>query len=494
MFVDESSNIARRARNQTSAIKALQKCNTDKGTAWRSLGRARPSQEPPSPLVVHPSIVIEDLALPCSLAHYVVEQSSSNVHFDIASNGCLEAGMKALGMARLTQIYGDTVTRAEARRLYMHALRLTNASLRSKSGVRRDSTLLTANVLSIFEAIMSLHKSFDEWSAHINGAATLLYLRGNTLFQTTTGGRLFMQTVTTLTINCETRRCAIPSHVIETLKRAEQYIVSPNEMTWRYQWLNVKVTNLQAETLADNSPRNRSDAEGILHRALEIDEELASLFRNPPSTWDYTVVPIQQTNNLIFGDNYHVYRHFLSPQLWNGMRGARLVLRGIMKQAIATGGPELLSRLRAQSLITLRDSTQIVRQLQLDILATIPQQLDPSLADRDPLVAALKASNPEIHSQQPGSLKANFASFGGMEANPFRHQKQSSPDLPRVQLSGGYILQWSLFIAAKCDPPGGEIRTWVVELLRMMSRTLGIRQALVIANMLEMDGDKPVRG
>lgn len=487
MFVDESSHTARRAKH--TITRTLQKDHAGRGAAGRP---ARPSQGPASPLVVQPSIVIEDLALPCSLAHYVVEQPCSSVHFDVASNGCLEAGMKALGMARLTQMYGDLATRAEARRLYMQALQLTNTALRSETGVRRDSTLLTANVLSIFEAIMSLHKSFDEWSAHINGAATLLYLRGDTLFKTTTGGRLFMQTIATLTINCMTRRCPIPAHALEMFMRAERYIVDPNEMTWRNQWVNMKVANLQAETLIDNSPRNKTDAEGILHQALGIDDELASLFGDPSPPWRYTLVPAQP-GGLVFGDHYHVYRHFLSAQVWNGMRGARLMLRGIMKQAIAVGGPALLGRLRAQDLISLRDSPQLVRQLQLDILATIPQQLDPSLADHDKLVAALRASNPDANNLQPGAVNANFASFGSNEANPFRHQKQTSPDLPKVQLSGGYIMQWSLFIAAKCDPPGGKIRTWVVDVLRMMSTTLGIQQALVIAGMLEADSDEAVR-
>lgn len=443
-------------------------------------------------MTVQPSIVIEDLALPCSLAHYVVEQSRTSMHLDTASNGCLEAGLKALGMARLTQMYTDAATRSEARRLYMQALHLTNSALRSKSGAHRDSTLLTANVLSIFEAVMSLHRSFDEWSTHINGAATLLYLRGDALFQTTTGGRLFMQTTASLTLSCLTQRQPIPPHMLELHRRAERYIVDPSEMPWQYQLVSMKVANLQSETLIDSSPKRKEDAEDILRRALEIDDEFENLFRNPPPAWQYTVVP-SAPKGLVFSDHYHVYSHFLCAQAWNGMRGSRLMLRNIMKQAIATGGPELLSGLSGQDIQNLQSSPQVVHDLQLAILATVPQQLDQSLAGKNEIIALLRASNPHSKSQQPGVLHANFGSFGGDTVNPFRRQRQIFPDIPRVQLSGGYILQWSLFIAARSDAPGGKIRVWVVDVLRMMGKTLGIQQALVIANMLEADSDLPVR-
>ncbi|KAL5328978.1 hypothetical protein ACEPPN_002487 [Leptodophora sp. 'Broadleaf-Isolate-01'] len=67
----------------------------------------------------------------------------------------------------------------QARQKYALALRLINKALRSPKDVLKNSALLAVLMLAIFETTAgSKQLSLKEWRHHMNGAATLLKLRG----------------------------------------------------------------------------------------------------------------------------------------------------------------------------------------------------------------------------------------------------------------------------------------------------------------------------
>jgi hypothetical protein len=54
-------------------------------------------------------------------------------------------------------------------------------------------------------------------------------------------------------------------------------------------------------------------------------------------------------------------------------------------------------------------------------------------------------------------------------------------------MSGGYLIQWSIFTAGLAGKSGSKSRIFAIQTLRYIGQWLGLQQALVLANTLEED-------
>ena len=66
----------------------------------------------------------------------------------------------------------------EAREKYGLALRMTNKALRSPELALKDTTLLSALCLDLFEKLTNTSQKSKPWMGHVNGALTLVKMRG----------------------------------------------------------------------------------------------------------------------------------------------------------------------------------------------------------------------------------------------------------------------------------------------------------------------------
>ena len=142
----------------------------------------------------------------------------------------LLASVSAVGMASFANTIQGPKLLNRARKDYVKALRLTNAALRSPTEVKKDSTLFSVVILSLFEMVAGWNEhSLEAWNEHINGASALITLRGVEQFNTRAGQPLFMQVTSNIMVSCTQRTLPIPEHIVE-LRQVVEKLMAPS--TW----------------------------------------------------------------------------------------------------------------------------------------------------------------------------------------------------------------------------------------------------------------------
>ncbi|EME85043.1 uncharacterized protein MYCFIDRAFT_88647 [Pseudocercospora fijiensis CIRAD86] len=424
-------------------------------------------------LPAEPSLApaIDDMAIGYFFDQYVFRYRDRRDSWYIEDgNGCLLAAIKALGTAGVIKRTAPRPSAdPEARKHYLTALQLTNSALRSPDDVKRDSTLLAIVILGIFEAVSGFQQNLDTWRDHVNGAASLLQLRGRDQFKTQTGCRLYLQTVLNLIISCLSRRIPIPDHVRVVHKIAEQYIPDPKDSVWRFTIASMRLADLNARLLPGNFPISSTQAPHIVEDALALYAEIESALADAPGDWKPRLVGA--TGPVVYADYYYVFDSYLVAQMFCGMCSYRIMLIDILRKAVAncrTTG----YKLPPQQLEQVQYCLGSLRQLQMAILAVVPQHLE----DRFKIV----------HSKLPeGTQDLTCTGFRIRDHNPFRGICSEGRELPFVRMAGGFQIQFPIFTAGASDAPGGPIRTWVIGMLKLLGQSIGIQQAFVLASQLE---------
>lgn len=426
-----------------------------------SSGFSSPVQPQASPVGFLPGL--DDLALAYFFEKYVYKYHDKRDQWNIeVGNGCLLAAVKALGTAGAVRRIGrGRALEAEAQEQYVNAIRKTNDALQNPIDRTRDSTLLAITILGIFESVSGLQRNLDSWREHVNGAASLLQLRGSEQFRTSTGCRLFLQTCTNLILSCLSRRLPIPAHVRAMQREAERFIPDPTESVWRFHLASLRIADLNAPLLPGNYPVSSHQAQSVVDDALALYAELESILADAPEDWKPHY--IGATGQMIYSDHYYVFDSYIIAQIFCGNWSYRIMLIDILRKALVnlrTCGKNV----DPVQLEKIQFYVGSVRQLQLSILAVIPQHL----SHKWPI-----HHTPDVTGRNLSQLSSVFNS---RNHNPFRHAKPDAGTLPFVRMSGGYQTQFPLFTAGAADPPGGPIRTWVIGVLRMLHQSMGVQQ------------------
>ena len=350
----------------------------------------------------------------------------------------LLASISAVGLASYANsVYGPELLN-RARMDYIKALQLTNAALRSPTEVRKDSTLFSVMILSIFEMVAgSNENSLEAWTEHINGASALIKLRGPNQFRTSAGQRLFMQVTSSLMVSCLQRTIPIPEHIVELRRIAGQYMNTKVWPGWDVSAVVFDFTNFRAAI------RNCEivGPKAIVEAALEIDRKFMNAFDDVPTTWKYRTLYADQDDEFIWNRRYDVYNDYWTAQIWNGMRSCRILLHEIIRDQVLAASTAI------SPIFTEEESNELNKQsvhamlgMQADILASVPSQMPSRLSDR------------------PSSL---------------------------MEGSRGYFILWPLYMAGVMDLATQPTKTWVIGRLRAIAYQVGIRQATVMADILE---------
>lgn len=412
----------------------------------------------------HLAPTIEDRAISYFLNNYVMSANGPAVgHMAMLHkmNGtlpeCLILSMKAVGLAGYSHsVYAPSLMN-HARYHYVQALRATNEALRSPAHVTKDSTLISILILSIYEAVTGNNeKSLKAWSDHIFGASALLKLRGREQIYSYEGRQLFIQTVSTLVVTSVQQSIPLPDYVIEWTREARTLIPFPSpglvcqEIMMEFTIYNTSILN---GTL--------SDPDAIIARGLELDSILKDAF-DPmvmPDEWEYETVQTEAEPNLIYRGRYHIYFDHWIAQIWNGMRSFRCLLHEHIHKTIQDGHLANPPRLTDPShTAQLLRSTNIMCDMQADILATLPQHIGyVSRHNRYP---------------KPQPSGEPWKPSVGYQGTP-------------ISMSGPYFILWPMWYCGLVTVATDATRRYVMRNLRVIGDDLGLQQALVLANMLE---------
>lgn len=410
-------------RDESHRIK--QKVLTQKSKVW------------PKPL----TITIPDRARGAFFSHYV---SGFSKTYDVLEplyvqspvDGHLAASLDAVSLAFFSLHFNYPQASHIAREKYLHALPLLNRALKSPESATSDPTLLAVLLLDLFEKMTNDNpRSTDSWLSHVNGALALVKLRDSKQFRNYAGLRLSVRLSTNLLISCVAANAPVPPALIKLRSDLEPFL-NKYDPKWQVSGLVVKYANLQAALQKDCL--SSSD---IIAHATELDFEFMLLAKTMPSTWLYNTTYLEEASERVFEQHFDKYPDHFIAQTWNVLRIMRILLNDIMRTyCIETA---MQSYDDASSFRNWDIATNTIDSLARDICAAAPQY---TIYEND-------------------SLKIKNYST-----------------IRRIRC---YTLLFPLYVAGSYASSTTKIKPWVIEQLRFMSDEMGIRNANVIAEILE---------
>ena len=260
---------------------------------------------------------------------------------------------------------------------------------------------------------------------------------------------------------------ALPEHIMELHAKVAKHADLSDPM-WRYYDTMMMLTNFRAH----KSCGIISNPQEILARALEIDGAALSICADAPRIYEYETVYTNAEPETVLVGFYHVYQDYMAATIWNGMRTIRMLLHENIRDAILELHSSTTSSLTDEQYTTqYQASTNILYQLQSDIIASVPQHLG--------------FATPKSISSGTSAHTFPWSQFNTRAANPFHSLNSNSSGPPMIRIFGGYSLPWALYVAGAVDIATEPVRKWVIGTLKGIGRSMGIRQAMVLADKLE---------
>ncbi|PYH92967.1 hypothetical protein BO71DRAFT_356319 [Aspergillus ellipticus CBS 707.79] len=360
-------------------------------------------------------------------------------------NAPINAALTAAGLAALSNLRMSPQMMLNARRHYTLALSRTRHALRDPALCRKDGTLAAVVLLGMFEIITCSDGSFAErWMKHMDGAAQLIELRGLRQVEGAAGLHLFTQlrAQNVLSRIYQERYC---SPILAQLTQEAPKYRDPNYRTIdRLGILVIRLSSLCA-AIKDGTINRPTE---IIRLSLSLDAEFISTLLSIPPTWVYSTIEVPQFEGerrmqSVWGNRFHIYGNLTISSAWNNYRSARLVIHELIITAAKSlrNSSYTNSRIEQESLVI--QSERTCHQIVEDICASVPFHL--------------------------GATAENVG-CGGNAGAPTG--------------AGGITVVWPLLIAANSGFASPALRKWVMDCLDKIGHSLGINQALAVAQLL----------
>lgn len=362
----------------------------------------------------------------------------------------LTLAIEAVSLAYLWhQVYSDAAL-ATAREKYVLALRMTNKALTSSKEATKDTTLMASLLLDLFEKITdSEPRNNKSWTSHVNGALALVKLRGLGQFQDPSEFTILVRLATHYIVGCVASGSPVP----DMLNAVQAYIgkgLAVQGPMLRFSNLLVQYANLRSEVR-----RGILSNDECIGLSKELEGEIRALDLELPPSWQYSTILLDHKSDKAFGLHFDFYSNPRVCQARNMLRVIRILLNeSLIKHYLASPiGAEYLALAEVA-----RDNIEI---LVGEICACVPQYVDCDDAARQRLLPSEKAELP--------------------------NQNLGHSHTPNHQLDC-YTLIFPLFIAGRSKAVP-DVRPWVITQLHYISSHFNVRNAEVVAQLLEREAD-----
>ncbi|KAJ6191338.1 hypothetical protein N7519_001359 [Penicillium mononematosum] len=368
-----------------------------------------------------------------------------------ASQQAMKASVVATATAMLSRVRGLPSLKDVSRREYGSALRLLNTTLADVEESKTNQTLGAVILLAIYELITSrAPEDLQCWTNHINGATALLDIRGTDQLKTDAGLRLFLYLRFQITISCLQRDARVPESLLECTKLA--MFLQPAEAHGnRLVMIIGKLSNLRADICANMY----SDEREIVSAASAIEADLIAWLAALPPEFSYTThitTPFDSAFQKRFrgispyDNQYHVYPSAWACSSWNHYRSARIIVSEIILNRIRKiSNSSSMASLSEEFRLQCRTLRSTIRRLAVEICRSVP-----------------------------------------FHFNAHHVERESNLPPPESYL-GGLVLLWHLFVAGVVEDSGHGLHRWVIKCLEMIGNTMGIDQALAVADIVAAD-------
>lgn len=361
----------------------------------------------------------------------------------------LTLAMEAVGLAYLWhQVHSETAL-ANARQRYISALRMTNQILTSPTEASKETTLLASLLLDLFEKITATEPGNRSWISHVNGALSLVKLRGVENFQDPSELRILVRLATHYTISCIAGSTPVPDE-IRTLQKYLRDHPNVESQTMRLFDVLAQYACLRSEVYRKQSSHNE-----YIAASTKLDAELQALCLEMPSSWQYSTTQLSQKSDRAFDLYFDSYPHPNICQAWNILRVVRILLKESLIEHCSASPPHNLY------LTLMREAQNDVETLAGEVCACVPQYLDCNGAARQRVSASW---------DPPPCIVA-----AGHSHTPFHR-------------AACHSLIFSLYTVGRSKAIQ-SVRPWVTEQLHFMGSHFYIRNAEVVAQILEQGVD-----
>lgn len=153
----------------------------------------------------------------------------------------------------------------------------------------------------------------------------LLEYRAAKQFESAEGGRLFMQTVSSLIISCLGRRFPIPPHIHTLTAEAEKQIPDPQDWDWRCFRLNLRFADFYTKLLPNNIPSSPEEAPLVIHDALDLDQEMLELLEDSSDDWKFKIINADVPK--VCCKHAYAFPYCFAAQQYNSIVYKRIILQ-----------------------------------------------------------------------------------------------------------------------------------------------------------------------
>lgn len=455
---------------------------------------------------------VEDHAIAFFLTHYVqANHDHTRGQFEYLPTLCNKAGIdrffslavSAVGLAGLANTVRSPHLLVQAKQRYWQAVQMTNFALSQPELAIRDTTLLSVILLGMFESVtFEDREALKNFDMHIAGTTAIIIMRGTAQFDTHMGIRIFQQFHNHYLFHCVRHR----KPVDKDIKRLREYaaglhaVKSPD---WRLMDISSRWVDHIAGLRVMNGPAG-GDSNMVASTSAALDDELQTLAKDMTGIWSYDIVHVDPSEgaSLSYHGYYHVYHEHWMAQIWNSLRGLRILLNELLSgllQRVIDGFPRNVQvpiGLRKK----LQDCIKVQKELTADICASIPQhlgQIQPRQATKDIFTSSSPASSsskspkfsstsshPTVFPPTPTSLAPSpRCSPSHPTSAPPIHAVPFKPNSTTIGRGINFLL-WPLFVCGNIRTTTREEREWLITRLEFVGGINGNCQAKILAGML----------
>jgi hypothetical protein len=409
----------------------------------------------------------------------------------------LTTAVRAISLASYAHLHRSGELDDTSRFHYTRAIGMTNAALRSPTDATKDSTLLAILILGMYEVLTGTsQKSVKAWMEHVRGSAALLKLRGYEQLETPLGRRLFVQANTGILTTSLQLNVPIPKSIMEMVRTLPDRI--PVDDDFSREAFHIHLVMLEINQFRAAVERGKiRDLYAQLTAALRLDQRLVAIYKLPTPEWQYHTVSLATSDNsFAYKGRYHVYGDLLTANMWNAVRVHRGLLHERIRELLLAGftsRPPIFTQ--PEHTKQLQSSMDVCYAMQAEILASVPQHLGyvghPMTwkhsrynSSRNTSESSSESDADSLKSVPLGSKSPTLQAMAD-EAAVNTNVAAQANRIVNGPASGGLNLMWPLFFAGCMDIATAEVQAYTVRSLRVIGEQMGIRQALLLARVVE---------
>ncbi|RHZ57483.1 Zn(II)2Cys6 transcription factor domain-containing protein [Aspergillus thermomutatus] len=368
----------------------------------------------------------------------------------------LDASIDAVSLALLAHQHVSLPLLSLARQRYALALGVMRQTLRSPPKAR-DSLIAASLLLDLFEKITHSEASIIQfWPSHVNGTLALIQKMGVQHFEDRFALRIISRFLTNYIISCVASAHAVAKDVCILRDHLERRLNLKDDPKWKISWLTIQYAAFRSGVRTARWSLQESMA-----RAQDLDQALLALSQNIPPDW-------QPDRRILRYPLLHVYRQQMDcypdrhvTQAWNVLRQVRIQLNEYLLESYET-----LSAIQGVNQLAASEAAlSNIAALSLEVYASVPQYA--SYACRSKRSKGQAVGTDLSVAPQKGCDKVHTPS----------------------ELLDCYTLLFPMYVAARSRAAPVDQRQWVSYMFHYISDHFGIRNALLLAQLLDQNTD-----